>query len=186
MIFTAQQVETKGLTGGHPHLNCALVNWFIGVVANWDLTQKTEIPLWISVLQMAIMRVTCFSVRARVQMTINEVIMNFSLRWRNSVNSRPKWIIALNVFLLAKWIQNFVDNCGYLRFLGKWDVTKTRCTTLCLALLWLVWSLNMSKCSPYVWQHWPLLLQQCQGGCVPRSADVRQCCLFYFKWVSQQ
>jgi len=90
---------------------------------------------------------------------------------KNIENS--KWIIDLNVFV--RQIQNCVEDCGYLTFLWKWAVTKTRCITLCLPLLWSMRSLNMSKCSPYVWQlHWPLLLKHCQGECVPRSANVRK------------
>lgn len=48
-------------------------------------------------------------------MTLNEVIMNFSLEWKNSVNGER--VITLSVFLLVKQIQDFADNCGYLRLL---------------------------------------------------------------------
>lgn len=71
--FMAQKMKNgKGLTGGHPNLNCASVNCFIRVLSNWDLTQKAEIPLPL-LLQMATLVATRFS--AHVQMKTNREIM---------------------------------------------------------------------------------------------------------------
>lgn len=49
------------------------------------------------------------------------------------------------------WLKEFWEQLRSFKFL-KLVVTKTRCTTLFLSLLWSPGNLNISKCSPYVWQ----------------------------------
>lgn len=50
------------------------------------------------------------------------------------------------------WLKRILGTIVVIYIFLKLDVTKTRCTTLFLSLLWSSGNLNISKCSPYVWQ----------------------------------
>lgn len=79
------------------------------------------------------------SVKIRVYVK-SKLILNFKKKIENS-----KLIISFF------WLKEFWEQLRPFKFL-KLVVTKTRCTTLFLSLLWSPGNLNISKCSPYVWQ----------------------------------
>lgn len=111
---------------------------------------------------------------------------------RSSVCSNGNKVIMDFSPLEKKKGKKYEQQMNKCYFLGKQSrmlwlfriLMKTRCyqkqaVQHCLGLLWSAWSLNVSKCSPYVWQlRWPPLPQRCQGGPAPGWAHVRQCCCF--------